>query len=139
MHAHLKEDTFLSKLIKLAQKNRDISVMWIYGSQVDQSGTDTSDYDIGIAFHDFMKDPLTRRLRPEKLALGWTQSLNCNEDKISIVDINVIPTTLAWEIVTQGIAIYIRDKDRLVREELRIFRQFELDVSYHRRIYGEKN
>jgi predicted nucleotidyltransferase len=139
MHRHLEEDSFLSQLLQLAAENKDISALWLYGSRVDQTATDNSDYDLAVAFRTFIKEPLARRLRPEELAIQWISRLRCVEDKVSIVDINIVPTTLAWEVVNKGVPVFIQDRDRVVREELRIFRQFELDVSYHRRIYGEKS
>lgn len=45
----------------------------------------TSDYDLAIAFTDYINDPFERRLRPELLALSWTKKLNTS---LSIIDIN---------------------------------------------------
>ncbi len=130
------EDKFLKKIIGLAKTNPDIRVLWLYGSRANNTAHAKSDYDLAIAFKNFIKDPLTRRLRPEHLAIEWAQALQCDEHKLSIVDINLIPATLAWEIITHGKALLTIDQDRLIKEESRINSQYEIDVTYHRKHYG---
>lgn len=127
------EDSFLQKIVQLAMKNSDIAVLWLYGSQISGKTHAKSDYDLAIAFTKFIKSPLERRLRPELLAIDWTHQLQSAESKISIVDINMIPIPLAWEIVVHGKTLWIQNLDRLWQEEQRIYSQYELDVCYHRR------
>jgi predicted nucleotidyltransferase len=127
---------FLEKIIKLAEKNNEIAVLWLYGSRADNTYHAQSDFDLAIAFTHFLTDPLQNRLRPELLAIEWTSILKCPENLISIVDINIIPTTLAWEVVTKGKSIVVKEASRLLKEQSRIYSQYELDVSYHRKHYG---
>ena len=81
----------------LAKHNDDVDVVWIYGSMVDGTATETSDVDIAIAFCHFPDDPLEQLARPDILASAWMKKLNQFNRKLSIVDINKIPIPLAWE------------------------------------------
>lgn len=135
----LDQDPFLKKIIKLAKQNNDIIVLWLYGSQADGTAHPESDYDLAIAFEKHIPEPLEQRLRPEELAIEWAYVLKSAENKISIVDINLAPTPLAWEVLSKGLCLFARNKNRLIREELRISSEYEHDVLYHRRTYGEKS
>jgi predicted nucleotidyltransferase len=58
----------------LAKHNDDVDVVWIYGSMVDGTATETSDVDIAIAFCHFPDDPLEQQARPDILASAWMKS-----------------------------------------------------------------
>lgn len=110
-----------------------VAVVWLYGSQADGSATEHSDYDLAVAYYSKETSALRGRLRPEEQALNLAQVLSISEDKISIVDINIAPITLAWEIVSKGIVLVEKDPMRLISEEQRIYSRFEIDVHYHRK------
>ena len=135
----IKKDTLsvINKIIPLAENNPDIAVTWLYGSRANSTATIQSDFDLAIAFNSFPSDPLERRLRPELLAIDWAQALSIATDSLSVVDINLAPIPLAWEVISKGRIIYTKDYLRLYREENRIFSMYELDVLYHRRQYGQ--
>lgn len=126
----------LTQIQSLAKQNKEIEVMWLYGSLAKGTATEDSDIDLAIAFTNFIKDPLERALRAEKLAIDWTHKLKLAEHKISIVDINHIPTPLAWEIISQGHVIVGESSNRSFWEFDRICREYEIDIMYHRKHYG---
>jgi uncharacterized protein len=127
----------LPNIIQLANADNEISILWLYGSRANQTEQAHSDYDLAIAFNLYLKDPLENSLRPEKLRLEWCQQLQCDENLISIVDINIIPIHLAWEVVTKSKVLICKDESRLYHEESRVFSQYELDLMYHREKFGE--
>lgn len=133
----MEEQAIIKNIIKLAAKNDDIAVIWLYGSRAKQTATPQSDYDLAIAFYSFPSDALERRLRPELLAIEWGSLLEISINLLSIVDINLIPIPFAWEIISVGNPFYVKDELRKIREELRVGSMYELDVLYHRRHYGE--
>jgi predicted nucleotidyltransferase len=126
----------LTQITQLAQTNQDIAILWLYGSQANQTHHAESDYDLGIAFFSFLKNPLETRLRPEMLALEWQQSLNVTENKLSIVDINQINIPLAYEIIQYNHLLLCRDVKRLLNEEKRIYSRMELDILYSMKKYA---
>lgn len=127
---------FEPNIIELAQNNSDVLVLWLYGSRAKGNARPDSDYDLAIAFKQFPKDITERRLRPELLAIDWSNTLKISSEKISIVDINLAPISLAWEIIRDGKVLFANDPLRQVREELRISSMYELDLLYHRRKYA---
>jgi len=126
----------IRQLVNQALENNDIAVLWLYGSRADDSYHEDSDYDLAIAFTTFLKDPLETRLRPEILALEWQSHLCLPEGLLSIVDINRIPITLAYEIIQYDQVLLCRDAKRLWREENRIYSRMELDILYSMKQYA---
>jgi len=126
----------LAKIQSLAKQHPEIDVLWLYGSRATGTADVESDFDLAIAYKDFIKDPLERSLRPEKLSMEWTSLLKLSEGMISIVDINNIPTQLAWEIISKGRVVHDQQNGRSYREFDRICREYENDILYHRKQYG---
>jgi len=128
-------DSILVKLARLAANDPDIAVLWLYGSRAKGKATTDSDYDLAIAFVSFPDDPLKRQLRPELLAIDWAKVLLLDSAVLSIVDINLIPIPLAWEVINLGQVLYRDDSPRFYNEEQRIRSRMELDILYHRKHY----
>lgn len=126
----------IESLIKLARLNADIEVLWLYGSRAKGNSHKNSDYDLAIAFKDFLTDDWAAQLRPQTLAIDWALSLNLSTEQLSIVDISQIPIPLAWEVIHDGKVLLAKDSMRLIQEESRVARQYELDILYHRKLYG---
>jgi predicted nucleotidyltransferase len=123
-------DAILTRIPELASQNRDIIVVWLYGSRARGDAHPTSDYDLAVAFGTFIKDdPLEKRLRPECLALNWQRTLGLHDFQLSVVDINQAPILLAWEIIQADTVLFCRDDDRLWQETLRIHSRRELDFA----------
>ena len=124
------------KIATLAKDNNDIEVIWLYGSQANGSAHEKSDIDLAIAFKQHLNDPIESTTRPEILALEWNHQLNFPENTISIVDINLAPTNLGWEIIMANQVIYCRNDFRRYNEERLIFSRYEIDLLHHRKHYG---
>ena len=119
------------QLIQLARANREVQVLWLYGSQSKGTAGPNSDWDLAVAFDPVqLTGPfgtaLENRLRPELLALDWQRALGLAEGKISIIDINQAPVPLAFAVVEANHPLYCRDEGRRLREETRIMSQMEL-------------
>ena len=114
-------DKLLSEVIELASKNQDIDVLWLYGSRARGDHTDTSDYDLAVAFNTFSLSPYDRALRPELLAIDWRLQLHLSETQLSVVDINLIPIPLALNVIEADHPLLINDDLRFLRERGRIW------------------
>lgn len=133
-----QSDEIIERVKKLAKKNDSISIVWLYGSRAKNSSNSKSDYDFAVAFQTFIKEnPLEERLRPELLALDWQKELGLHDGDISVVDINLVSIPLAFEIIKPNFILFCKDKIRLYQEEKRILSRMELDILYHRKIYGQ--
>ncbi|QJQ99842.1 nucleotidyltransferase domain-containing protein [Halomonas sp. PGE1] len=135
-------------LADLASHSDEIAVLWLYGSRAKGTATPASDFDLAVAFREFDKDPLERRLRPELLAQAWQDALglaegrlsmvdiNLAEGRLSMVDINLAPLPLAHVIIRTGRVLQANDRLRLIREEQRIGSMWEIDHLYHQRHFA---
>jgi len=126
----------LRGLAELAARDDDIAVLWLYGSRAKGTANEDSDYDLAVAFRNFEKDALQRRLRPQLLAQAWRDELGLAEQQLSIVDINLVPLPLAHAVIRTGRVLLASDKLRLIREEQRITSMWEIDHQYHQRHYA---
>jgi len=123
----------IERLNTLAKAESDISVLWLYGSRARGTYSAQSDYDLAVAYDTFLSDPLEARLRPELLALEWQNKLGI---ELSVLDINKAPLPLAFTVINDDVALYVRDGLRKCMEEKRIMSMWELDYQYSRKHYA---
>jgi predicted nucleotidyltransferase len=115
-------EPLVSRIIKLAEGNPDIKLLWLYGSQGDGTDREGSDYDLAIAFETRLKNPMEQRLRPELLTLDWQHNLELPDHVLSIVDINLAPLPLALNIIGDNTKLLLNnDELRYIRELNRIW------------------
>lgn len=121
----MKEQKYIVDRINwLAQEDPAIGVVWLYGSRVKGTATESSDYDLAVAF-----------TIPVKAGRGADVSYPCDElayqwsiktdAKISIVDINHAPVALAYTIISDGKVVFYNNAFRLHAEESRIWSLWE--------------
>lgn len=116
------------KIIKYLQQHSDIDVVWLYGSHAKGTAQPHSDIDLAIAFKNFELSSFDKRLRPKELELEISNALSLNEQLISIVDINLIPSYLAFNVVEYGQVILGKNSLRAMKEQQRIYSQFEFET-----------
>lgn len=133
MNNQLVQSQSIKQIIVLAKKNIEIEVLWLYGSRARRCANNNSDYDLAVAFKSYIEDPVERRLRPELLSLEWNNQLNI---MLSIVDINQAALPLAYTVLQDNAAIYIKNEYRRMTEEQKIMSKWELDYCYHRKHYA---
>lgn len=120
-------DPIIQALIGLARRHQDIAALWLYGSRGRGDHHAKSDYDLAVAFTDWIDDPLERRLRPEVLALDWQQVLALDDDMLSIVDMGSAPIPLCVSVLKQGRLLVDNQPDERMRQETRILSFWEID------------
>ena len=111
-------DTLIAQITEHAQQDDRIQILWLYGSRARGISARASDYDLGVAFseHDHVND---RHARIEDLRFQWTQIFP--KQKISLVDIALVPVPLAYNIISDDHVLFCRDYLRLHSEEHRIW------------------
>ncbi len=129
----MKQEQNIEKIKKLAASNADVDVLWLYGSRARSQAQENSDYDLAVAFKNYVKDPVERRLRPELLALEWQKQLGFD---LSIIDINQAALPMAYTIVQDNVTLFCSDDYRRMVEEQRIMSKWELDHLHHRKYYA---
>lgn len=128
----LSVSQILDKIIHSASLIEDIEVIWLYGSQAKGSAHSESDIDLAIAFKNFSLSELDRKLRPQEFSLIWSEQLNLQDGKLSIIDINSVPVYLAFNVVEYGQAIFTKNSSRKFKETQRIYSQYEFEMIVHK-------
>jgi predicted nucleotidyltransferase len=124
----IDHDTVLTGVIALAAKNTDIEVVWLYGSRATGDYHDASDFDLAIAFKNFTLSPSDKLSRPHELAMDWALALDVPTDIISIVDVNLVPAYLGFNVVEYGCVIFQESTARPYNEANRIYSQYEFQM-----------
>jgi predicted nucleotidyltransferase len=120
-----------SQLIKLAQNDPKLELLWLYGSRAKGTAHDGSDIDLAVTFKEWIEDPIERRLRPELLALEWQKSLKLNEDMLSVLDMSQAPIPIAMTVLTSCTLFLSKHIMRQFQEQQRIMSKWEIDYLYH--------
>lgn len=114
------QETVFEILHRQAEKDPSIDVLWLYGSRAKGTADIHSDYDLAIAFHTVESEE--HSYRTDTLAYEWS----ClTQAKISVVDINRIPTPLAYSVINEGRLILVKNSLRLHSEQSRIWSLWE--------------
>ena len=124
------KDSIINSIISLAQADRDITAVWLYGSRATNNFGPTSDYDLAVLFSTHIQDPLDNRLRPELLAMDWQRGIDLNNNQLSIIDVNQVMIPLAFNAIS-GNLLYCRDNGMRMSAESIISSKAELDFNYH--------
>ncbi|WP_035594167.1 type VII toxin-antitoxin system MntA family adenylyltransferase antitoxin [Halomonas salina] len=124
------ETATLDALRALAGEQQEIAALWLYGSRARGDHHAGSDYDLAIAFVDWLEDPLERRLRPEMLALDWQQALGLPEGQLSLVDLAIAPIPLGWSIISEGRLLLDRRPQVRMAQEARVMSRWEIDYMH---------
>jgi predicted nucleotidyltransferase len=107
------------QLAQLALRTPNIEVLWLYGSQAKGNAEEGSDWDLAVALkgRDELADDYC-----DALAHEWSNAI---VQKLSLVDINAIPTPLALNIIQDGVVLYSNSDLRQHSEEQRIWSLWE--------------
>jgi len=122
----------IEQIIELAKADDSIEVVWLYGSRAKGTASDVSDYDLAIALNNKINE-LKTDFYCEQLADEWSQQL---ASPISIVDINKIPTPLAYNVINEGVVIESNNDFRRHLEQQRIWslwENYEHEYERHRK------
>lgn len=119
----------INDLIALAQKDHEITALWLYGSRAKGSFTAESDYDLAILFNNRITDKLDSRLRPELLAMDWQSSLQNRKLELSILDVNQVMIPLAFNAIN-GKLLYSNDEGLRMSAEAIICSKAEIDFNH---------
>lgn len=129
----MPQDKTLELLILIAQQSSDIQTAWLYGSRARGQASDKSDYDIAILFNSHINEPLTNRIRVEKLSTDWSSQTN---QEINIIDISKAPSPLAMTVISDNYLLVDKNSWLRMRCEQAIMSKWELDYQYNKVRYA---
>jgi len=103
-----------------------VDAIYLYGSRAKNTAHSNSDWDIAVIFTDYEHDELGRLVRPQLLEAAVESELKLYQ-KISIVDLEIVPTYLQMSILNHGIKYFDRNVPHVKRVEQSILSKWEKD------------
>lgn len=117
-------------LRKCLSDNPAIEVAWLCGSRATGLDSHESDYDIAVALIPHHLQPAQRQALLEDQACTLRQTLSA---PVSLVDINLVPVPLAYNVINQGVVLFCRSDFRLRAEQQRVWSLWEEYKAEHER------
>ncbi|RLA42640.1 MAG: nucleotidyltransferase domain-containing protein [Gammaproteobacteria bacterium] len=127
-----KQQSVEAQVVELARNNKDLVILWLYGSRGEGGYNADSDYDFAVAFKSFPQNGAECQLRPQLLAIDWCKATNLSESMLSIVDINLAPIPLSVNIIESNQVLLCQNDLRLINEENRITGIWN-DIQWHQK------
>jgi len=123
----LQNDLMLEQIIQTICSHSRVDAIYLYGSRAKGTALENSDWDIAILFSDFIKDILEQINRPQQLEAFLQRELNLY-DKISIVDLELVPPPLQYNII-HGKKLFDRGVLHVRKIEQSIYSKIEKDYN----------
>lgn len=123
-------------ILHLANNEPIIDTLYLYGSHAKGNANPNSDIDLAIIFSQPEEDILERRLRPELLALEWTNRLSLEENSLSILDLELAPIPLAMGVLKTGKQLINNNPSHEFEVTGRIMSKWEIDFLHHYKHFG---
>jgi predicted nucleotidyltransferase len=121
----LQNDLMLKEIVQTICEHYQVDAIYLYGSRAKGTALENSDWDIAILFSDFIKDILEQINRPQYLEAILQRELNLY-DKISIVDLELVPPPLQYNII-HGKKLFDRGVLHVRKVEQSIYSKIEKD------------
>jgi hypothetical protein len=115
-----RKGVLLNKIKEVAEKDREVLFAYLYGSSVMKSPPFDSDVD--VAFYLMPSDMKSYVRKEEELTSALIAKLH--NDKIDLRILNTLPFLLQYNIVKEGIPIFVRDESERVDFEIRVMNRF---------------
>lgn len=109
-------ENLVARAREVLEKRSDIVFAYVFGSRATDGYGDRSDIDIAI----YTESPLKWREFVE-LALELEDNLGI---KVDLVDLRTAPLLLAYEIISNGVVIVDRDREKRLEFEAKILREY---------------
>lgn len=121
----LSKSPLLENIVSEILRFAIVDAIYLYGSRAKGMAREDSDWDIGVLYSEFERDLLERHSRPQMLEAHLQEKFKLY-DLISIVDLEVVPVPLQYNIIT-GIKLYDRNVPHVRKIEKSIISKIELD------------
>lgn len=115
-----KKDVLLDKIREVVEKDKEVLFGYLYGSSTSQSIPVGSDIDVAV----YLKpsDVKSYVRKEEKLISALVAKLR--NDKIDLRILNTLPFLLQYNIVKDGILLFVRDELERVDFEIKVMNRF---------------
>ncbi len=107
-------ETLGKVILKALDQFPEVSLIYLFGSQVDGQVGPLSDYDFGVLIDHPESGPYAR----SRLSLALSHGIGA--DRIDIVLLDRVPIELAYRVISHGELLYQRDNAERIEYEARL-------------------
>jgi hypothetical protein len=115
-----KKNILLNDIKEVVEKDQEVLFAYLYGSSIFQSIPFDSDIDVAV----YLKpsDIKSYIRKEERLTSALIAKLH--KDKIDLRILNALPFLLQYNVIKEGIPIFVRDESERVDFEIRVMSRF---------------
>jgi len=115
-----QKSRLLNDIRELIEKEKEVLFAYLYGSSVSHSIPFDSDIDVAV----YLKPSDMKSYIREEERLTNTLVFKLHNDKIDLRILNNLPFLLQYNVIKEGIPIFIRDESERIDFEIRVMNRF---------------
>jgi predicted nucleotidyltransferase len=115
-----KKNLLLNKIKEVLEKDKEVLFGYLYGSSTSQSIPVGSDIDVAV----YLKPSAIKSYIRKEEELISALIARLHNDKIDLRILNTLPFLLQYNILKEGIPIFVRDESERVDFEIRVMNRF---------------
>jgi len=116
----MEERVLLNSIKEVIEKDKEVLFAYLYGSSISQPIPFNSDIDVAV----YLKPSDMKSYIREEERLTNTLVSKLHNDKIDLRILNILPFLLQYNVIKEGIPIFIRDESERVEFEIRVMSRF---------------
>jgi len=116
----MEKKVLLNRIKEVIKKDKEVLFAYLYGSSISQPIPFNSDVDVAIYLEP--SDIKSYIRKEEELTISLIAKLH--KDKIDLRILNVLPLLLQYNILKEGIPIFIRDESERIDFEVKVMSRF---------------
>ena len=116
----MEKRVLLNSIKEVIKKDKEVLFAYLYGSSISQPIPFNSDVDVAIYLEP--SDIKSYIRKEEELTISLITKLH--KDKIDLRILNVLPLLLQYNILKEGIPIFIRDESERIDFEVKVMSRF---------------
>jgi predicted nucleotidyltransferase len=116
----MNKQLMINTIKEVMERDREVLFAYLYGSSVYHDEVFRNDMDVAIYLRTL--DMMGYLKKEEELTAALVTSLN--NDRIDLRILNVAPFLLQYNVIKEGIAIFVRDEPERVGFEIKVMNRF---------------
>jgi predicted nucleotidyltransferase len=115
-----KKDILIDNIKEVVEKDKEVLFAYLYGSSIFQSIPFDSDIDVAV----YLKPSDIKSYIVKEEGLTSALIAKLHTDKIDLRILNTVPFLLEYNVLKEGIPIFVRDESERVDFEIRVMNRF---------------
>jgi predicted nucleotidyltransferase len=116
----VRKGVLINSIKEVVEKDKEVLFAYLYGSSLSRSIPFDSDIDVAV----YLKPSDIKSYIRKEEEISGDLVTKLHKDKIDLRILNVLPFLLQYNIVKEGILIFVRDESERVDFEIRVMNRF---------------